>query len=99
MEAAQALPAECDIDTPPEHCLFHDGFTGTRCGWRRLPPGRRRISLLVSSEPMLLFHLMTASQLVWESYWTMDITSSVSLTDGSGLSQVLLRRDRWKGRE
>ena len=23
-------PAECDVDVPPEHCLYHDGVTGVR---------------------------------------------------------------------
>ncbi|MCU0305047.1 MAG: Ig-like domain-containing protein [Thermoanaerobaculales bacterium] len=27
---ATGTPAECDITNPPEHCLFKDGFTGTR---------------------------------------------------------------------
>jgi hypothetical protein len=27
---ATGTPAECDIDVPPEHCLFKDGFTGIR---------------------------------------------------------------------
>ena len=26
--AAEGTPAECDVDNPPEHCLYHDGFTG-----------------------------------------------------------------------
>ena len=28
--SATGLPAQCDIDNPPETCLFRDGFTGTR---------------------------------------------------------------------
>jgi hypothetical protein len=27
---ATGTPGECDVDTPPEHCLFKDGVTGTR---------------------------------------------------------------------
>jgi hypothetical protein len=27
---ATGTPSECDVDVPPPHCLFHDGFTGTR---------------------------------------------------------------------
>lgn len=27
---ATGTPTECDINSPPDHCLFHDGFTGTR---------------------------------------------------------------------
>ncbi len=27
---ATGTPWECDIDDPPEHCLYYDGFTGTR---------------------------------------------------------------------
>jgi hypothetical protein len=27
---ATGTPTECDVDTPPSHCLFHDGFTGVR---------------------------------------------------------------------
>ena len=27
---ATGTPNECDIDNPPEHCLFKDGFTGSR---------------------------------------------------------------------
>ncbi len=27
---ATGTPFECDVDDPPEHCLYHDGFTGTR---------------------------------------------------------------------
>jgi hypothetical protein len=27
---ATGTPAECDIDNPPVHCLFYDGWTGTR---------------------------------------------------------------------
>jgi hypothetical protein len=27
---ATGTPAECDVDVPPSHCLFHDGFTGIR---------------------------------------------------------------------
>jgi hypothetical protein len=26
--SATGTPVQCDIDNPPEHCLFHDGFTG-----------------------------------------------------------------------
>ncbi|MFC1799741.1 FlgD immunoglobulin-like domain containing protein [Candidatus Eisenbacteria bacterium] len=26
--SAEGTPAQCDIDNPPEHCLYHDGFTG-----------------------------------------------------------------------
>ena len=26
--AATGTPGECDIDNPPEYCLYHDGFTG-----------------------------------------------------------------------
>ena len=28
--AAEGTTAECDIDNPPEQCLYYDGFTGTR---------------------------------------------------------------------
>ena len=28
--SATGSTAQCDIDNPPEHCLFYDGFTGTR---------------------------------------------------------------------
>lgn len=27
--AATGTPTECDIDNPPEHCLYHDGFSGS----------------------------------------------------------------------
>lgn len=27
---ATGTPSECDVDDPPEHCLYYDGFTGTR---------------------------------------------------------------------
>jgi hypothetical protein len=27
---ATGTPQECDIDDPPEHCLYYDGFTGIR---------------------------------------------------------------------
>ncbi len=27
---ATGTPAECDVDNPPAHCLYHDGLTGTR---------------------------------------------------------------------
>ena len=27
---ASGTPAQCDIDNPPEYCLFHDGFSGKR---------------------------------------------------------------------
>jgi hypothetical protein len=27
---ATGTALQCDIDNPPEHCLWHDGFTGTR---------------------------------------------------------------------
>ena len=26
--SATGTPGQCDIDNPPEHCLYHDGFTG-----------------------------------------------------------------------
>lgn len=26
--SAEGTPGECDIDNPPVHCLYHDGFTG-----------------------------------------------------------------------
>lgn len=26
--SAEGTPGECDIDNPPEYCLYHDGFTG-----------------------------------------------------------------------
>ena len=26
---ATGSPETCDVDTPPEHCLFHDGFSGS----------------------------------------------------------------------
>ena len=26
---ATGTPAQCDIDNPPSHCLFHDGFSGS----------------------------------------------------------------------
>jgi hypothetical protein len=29
---ATGTAAECDVDNPPAHCLFHDGFTGAREG-------------------------------------------------------------------
>lgn len=27
---ATGTPTECDVDVPPVHCLYHDGFTGLR---------------------------------------------------------------------
>jgi len=27
---ATGTPAECDVNDPPSHCLYHDGFTGIR---------------------------------------------------------------------
>lgn len=27
---ATGTPGQCDIDDPPEHCLYHDGISGTR---------------------------------------------------------------------
>ena len=27
---ATGAPTECDVDDPPPHCLYHDGFSGTR---------------------------------------------------------------------
>jgi hypothetical protein len=27
---ATGTPTECDVDVPPLHCLYHDGFTGVR---------------------------------------------------------------------
>ncbi|MBU8920248.1 MAG: T9SS type A sorting domain-containing protein [Bacteroidales bacterium] len=27
--SATGTPDQCDIDNPPDHCLYHDGFTGT----------------------------------------------------------------------
>ncbi len=27
---ATGTPEQCNVDTPPAHCLYHDGFTGTR---------------------------------------------------------------------
>jgi hypothetical protein len=35
--SASGTPAQCDINNPPEHCLFHDGFTGI------LEPGMRAL--------------------------------------------------------
>jgi hypothetical protein len=28
--SATGTPMQCDVDVPPEHCLYYDGFTGTR---------------------------------------------------------------------
>jgi hypothetical protein len=33
---ATGTPAECDIDIPPAHCLYHDGFTGIRVSGQAL---------------------------------------------------------------